>query len=77
MPAGPAGGGGTGKAISAKATAKLANALGVTPTALTAALTKARANGAGANLVRALSSELGVSETKVAAGLKALGPDGP
>jgi hypothetical protein len=63
--------------MSAQATETLAKALGVSTTALTAALEKARSNGAGVNLVRTLSSELNVPETKVAAALKALGPNGP
>jgi hypothetical protein len=74
---GPAGGSPTGRTMSAASTATLAQALGVTPAKLTAAITTARANGAGVNLVKTLSTELNVSETKVAAGLKALGPNGP
>lgn len=65
------------RVISAEATATLAKALGVTPAAVTAVLAKASAQGGGVNLVKFLASELHVTETKAAAGLKALGADGP
>lgn len=77
MPTGAAGGGGTGKSMSPESTATLAEGLGVSPATLTAALTKARSNGAGVNLVKTLSSELNLPETKVAAALKAMGSNGP
>lgn len=76
-PSGAPGAGPTGKTMTPEATAKMAGELGVTPTELTAAITKARSGGAGVNLVKTLSSELDVSETKVAAALKDMGPDGP
>jgi len=63
--------------MTAAATAKMAKDLDVTSTTLTAAITKARAGGAGVNLVKTLSSELDLPEAAVAAELKAMGPDGP
>lgn len=76
-PSGGAGAGPTGKAMTSEATARMAKDLGVTPTELTAAITKARAGGAGVNLVKTLSSELNLPEATVAAELKTMGPDGP
>lgn len=77
---GPTSGGGagpTGKAMTTEATAKMAEDLGVSPDQLTAAITKARAGGAGVNLVKTLLSELNLPEATVAAELKTIGSDGP
>jgi len=72
-----AGAGPTGKAMTPEATAQMAKDLGVTPTALTGAIAKVRASGAGVNLVKTLSAELNLPEATVAAELKTMGPDGP
>ena len=76
-PSGAAGPGPNGKTMTPEATAKMAKDLGVTPAALTAAITKARASGGGVNLVKTLSAELNLPEATVAAELKTMGAEGP
>ena len=66
-PSGSAGAGPNGRTMTPAVTATMATDLGVTPTGLTAAITKARATGAGVNLVKTRSSELNLPEATVEA----------